>query len=302
MGHTWYRGESTALGPAKPGGDLHDFGDGLYLTDTKAIAERYAQMRVSTGGGQERILEVSINRGELGRVLDLTADPRWAQFLRTPSIPGNLQTTPERLIRLANENYGRCFEAFLAQNRIRIQDFNAVIGPEFVRGGKQLAILHRNGAPSSFAVQIRARLQPIGGGPPAGLPTLVPPATGLRGVVSNQAAMAVVGQLLGAALQAIGDYGIQRRVRQELEGQAAAVANILGRGEGVLVIVALQEWETEDFNGNRVRNFLDLYLEGGPDQATAMRRWQGTPRYLKNAPPGWRVKTQYSWIPPQPAK
>ena len=312
MSDTWFRGESTNAGPARPGGHIHDFGDGVYFTDSKPVAELYARTRVKESGGDPRVYQVRTSSPVLGRVLDLTNDPRWQTFLRTPQIPGSLQTTPETLIRQANENYGRFFQAFVGQNRIRLQDYDAVIGPEFVRGGKQLGILHRDGRASPIAVQVLARMQLVDSARAGGSSPVVPPTRstpplgggGLRGagrgVVSNQAAMAMVGQLLGAGIQAIGDVGIQRRIRQELEtAHALSITNILNRGEGVLVIIVLQEWERPDVNGMRARGLLSVLVEGGPTQQEALDRWRNTPRLLQGPPRGWRVRTEYSWIPPQ---
>jgi len=161
MAEIWYRGQSNTVAPSKPGGSIHDFGDGMYLTDSREVAEQYARTRVAYGGGQPEVLSINIERSELGRVLDLNSDPRWQQFLRTPQVPGNPDMTPEKLIRMANENYGRFFEQFVRANKIRIKEYDAVIGPEFVRGGSQLAILHEDGRPSSLAIKIRSRLRPV---------------------------------------------------------------------------------------------------------------------------------------------
>jgi hypothetical protein len=62
---------------------------------------------------------------------------------------------------MANENYGRFFEQFVRVNKIRIKEYDAVIGPECVRGGSQLAILHEDGRPSPLAIKIRGRLRPV---------------------------------------------------------------------------------------------------------------------------------------------
>lgn len=270
------------------------------------MAERYATTRVSEGGGQPEVLMVELERSELGRVLDLTLDPRWQQYLRTPQIPGRANTTPESLIRLANENYSRFFEDFIAQNKIRVQDYNVVIGPEFVRGGSQLCILHRDGQPSQLAIEIRARLQPaLRPGAPRG--TALPPVPGGRlaqlsraqGIVGNQAAMALLGQLLGVAIQSIGDLGIQRRVQNELQTtHAQFIERTLSRGEGVLVVISMQEWSQADFNGMRARTLLSVSVESGPTQEAALRNWQSAPRLMPGPSQGWRAFEQYSWIDP----
>ncbi len=151
MAEIWYRGQSNTVAPSEPGGSIHDFGDGMYLTDSREVAEQYARTRVEDGGGQPEVLTINIERSELGKVLDLSSDPRWQRFLSHPQVPGRPDLTPENLIKMANENYGRFFEQFVRKNKIRIKEYDAVIGPEFVRGGTQLAILHKNDGPSPLA-------------------------------------------------------------------------------------------------------------------------------------------------------
>ncbi len=305
MGDTWYRGQSSAVAPAAPGGAIHDFGDGVYLTSSKDVADLYARTRVSSGGGQIQVLKIDINRSELGRVLDLGTDPRWNRFLRQPVIPGRADRTPEALIRMANENYGRLFEQFLQQNNIRIQDYDVVIGPEFVRGGSQLCILHRNGQPSPLATRINARLQPIEPvvTPNEEVPTVPGRALAqqsrVQGIVGNQAAMMLLGQLLGAGIQFIGDIGIRRQVQQKLSTtHAADIQAILSRGDGVLVIISMQEWEQPDDNGMRARTLLEVYIQGDPTQAIALTNWQTIPKLLAGPAKGWRKFEQYFWIDP----
>src|SRR5262249_33273496 len=99
---TWYRGEGTGVQPATPGGVGHDFGDGLYLTDDPAVAARYAATRaVSLKGSTPLVTAATFERSLLGKVLDLTTDVRWKQYL-AEGIAGR---TNEGLIKLANENY-----------------------------------------------------------------------------------------------------------------------------------------------------------------------------------------------------
>lgn len=292
--------------PSKPGGAIYDFGDGVYLTSSKDVAELYARTRVSGGGGQPQVLKVEIDRAELGRVLDLSNDPRWNRFLRQPAIPGMPDRTPEALIRMANENYGRFFEQFIQQNNIRIQEYDAVIGPEFVRGGSQLCMLNRNGQPSPLAARISTRLQPIEPLVPdneSNVPTVpgrnLMQQSRIQGIVGNQAAMALLGQLLGAGIQFIGDIGIRRQVQQKLVNtHAKGIQAILSRGEGVLVIISMEEWEQPDFNRMRARMLLDVYIEGGPTQAIALKNWRRIPRLLKGPAKGWRSFEQYVWIDP----
>ena len=152
---TWYRGEAEGVPPARPGSVPHDFGDGLYLSDDPNVAGRYAETCAGSTPESGRVVRASFERSVLGRVLDLTENPRWASFL---SRRMGSQTV-EQLIRLANENYGRMFQAFLQENRLNLNDFDAIIGQEFVRGGNQLCI--RN---PEIQVQVRSMLSPVTAG------------------------------------------------------------------------------------------------------------------------------------------
>ncbi len=151
--------------------------------------------------------------------------------------------------------------------------------------------------------------QPINGkyeSGPIGLNDPIPVISGLRAtmkganrVIQNQDLMAIFGQLLGAGLQWIGDIGIQRNVENELKTtHAKSIAASFSRGEGVLVIIHLQEWAQEDFNGMRARSLLGVSIQGGANQKAALDTWQRQPRLLKGPAEGWRAFDQYSWIDP----
>jgi hypothetical protein len=121
----------------------------------------------------------------------------------------------------------------------------------------------------------------------------------LRGIVGNQAAMALLGQLLGSAIQGIGDLGIQRNIQEQLRTtHAAAIDQYLSQGYGVLIIIRMQEWETPDFNGMRGRGLLGVHVEGGPTQAAALNKWRQR-KFLQGPPEGWRTYEEYSWIDPR---
>jgi hypothetical protein len=251
----------------------------------------------------------------MGRVLNLTVNQRWAQFMSeraTPNTPTN-----EQLIRMANENYSRMFQAFLQKEGIDIRHYDSVVGPEFVRGGKQLCLLMKNGQPSRAAVNVRGNFKLIYSGgkeletisvpaPNAGSRPSVPlniPTTNSRigRALGNQAAVAMAGVLLESLFMAIGDMGIERRVRSELQNRyARGIATFLSQGQGVLVIIALAQWQQPDFNGMRARMFLSVDIEPGPTPEAAMKNWQSEPRLRPGAPSGWEAFDTYSWIAPGP--
>jgi len=160
MGGKWYRGEGVGVGPGRPGGALHDLGDGLYLSDSEDVALLYGRTRAASAKGY-RVLEVSINRSDLGNVLDLTADSRWLKFMTRPMVPGT-KNVESRLdyLQIKHELYQQFFEEFIRENNIKIYSYDAVIGPEYVRGGKQLCILYRNGMQTTLSKRIGSLLRP----------------------------------------------------------------------------------------------------------------------------------------------
>jgi hypothetical protein len=93
--------------------------------------------------------------------------------MKAPLIPGH---TRESLIRLANENYSRIFEAFLTEHGIDLKEYDAIIGPEYVRGGSQVNI--RN---PKLAATLQGRMVPVDLSAPAGAePPTGAPAVGSR--------------------------------------------------------------------------------------------------------------------------
>jgi hypothetical protein len=160
---TWFRGEGVGTAPNEQGKNLHDFGDGLYLSDKEDVALQYARLR-APGDNSWQVLEATIDRQSLGKVLDLTTDPRWQRFMTQPMYPGtnsaNLNKSRLEHVRMKYELYGQFFKEFQQAHNIDIKDFDAVVGPEYVRGGKQLCILNKNGFPTRVSARIRALFRP----------------------------------------------------------------------------------------------------------------------------------------------
>ena len=154
---TYFRGESSLHRPARSGQYSMDFGDGLYLSSDRKTAEIYAQKRVVKTGGTAVITQVAIKPGELGNMLDLTTDARWSKFYNTPMVSGKSDTTPKILMQVQQNNYA-IFQQFLRENKIDINRYDAVKGPEITHGGTQIVILDKNGTRSTIAQRIQARL------------------------------------------------------------------------------------------------------------------------------------------------
>src|SRR5262245_48324355 len=158
MPDIWYRGEGVGVPQSTPGSTpAHDLGDGMYLTDRLDVAKKYAEIRATSIEGR-RVYSVPVDLQGM-RVLDLTTDPRWQKFMEpvAPGLPSN-----ESLIRQANENYGKFFQSFVKKEKINLDEFDAVIGHEYVRGGKQVSILFKGSRPSSLQVRLRGTFRPVG--------------------------------------------------------------------------------------------------------------------------------------------
>jgi hypothetical protein len=78
---TWYRGEGVNISPAKSGAMTHDFADGLYFADTLEGAKPFA--RRADLPADQRLYQVRIDLGSM-KVLNLSSDPRWANYMKEP--------------------------------------------------------------------------------------------------------------------------------------------------------------------------------------------------------------------------
>src|SRR5262245_16304618 len=145
----WLRGEGAGVAPSKPGGSLHDFGDGVYYTDRLDIAEIYATRRATTPDGR-RVWSVTIKRASLGRVLDLTMDARWHNFMTNTSEKFLLGKSRMDFLKTKQELYGQFFKEFAARHKIDLDSFDVIIGPEYNLGGRQLCIRYKNGQPTKL--------------------------------------------------------------------------------------------------------------------------------------------------------
>src|SRR5262249_5586554 len=100
-----------------------------------------------------RVWWVAVDRSSLGSVLDLTMDSRWSRFMNEPIHKGG--NSRLYYLKIKHELYDQFFREFLTLNKIDIKKFDAGIGPEYNVGGKQLAILHKNGLATSLNRRIR---------------------------------------------------------------------------------------------------------------------------------------------------
>jgi hypothetical protein len=122
--------------------DPHDYNNGLYLTRQRWLAEEYARLRSGETGGRPLVYEAEISRNLLGRILDLEsgqAAQDWHAFLGSEYVPGKTWRSllpPEN----ANRNYWTVFRAFLEKTGRKLDDYDTIIGPEYVRVGSQICV------------------------------------------------------------------------------------------------------------------------------------------------------------------
>jgi hypothetical protein len=141
----WFRG--VAVGGAGPSSaDVHDFGPGLYFTNLDHVAGDYAKFRSGDFNNRNErttalpaILYGNFDEATLGRTLDLTAGQMgeaWGAFERE-GVPG---MTNRDVMRTNPDKYLQTFKTFTNRNGIHLNEYSAIIGPEYQRGGKQLCI------------------------------------------------------------------------------------------------------------------------------------------------------------------
>lgn len=150
---TWYRGGAEGVGSASHGAVIHDLGDGMYMTDSPEVAQRYAQLRAGETPSTARAWSANVDRSSLGRVLDLTTDSRWQAHMERVVSEG---TKMKDLLKFPGKNYWHIFEGFLKEHGLKLSDYDAIIGPEAQRGGKQICI--RN---PEIAAKVKSGFKPM---------------------------------------------------------------------------------------------------------------------------------------------
>jgi hypothetical protein len=215
----WYRGEGAGVSPAKPGGHLHDFGDGVYFTNEERVARTYAQRRAPNNPANQRVWMVALDRATLGRVLDLTLDARWQQFMNRKE---SMLLGKSRLeyLKTQHELYDQFFKEFLRLHKINIGSYDVVIGPEYNLGGKQLCILHKNGQPAKLAARVRALFRPVTAvvrwtvstaiGMPVDVQVAPPP-----GSLKIRFVKVVGGSILAAGLMLVVGYWLGKKTQEQ---------------------------------------------------------------------------------------
>lgn len=318
----WMRGEAAGGPVAMPGEWIHDFGDGMYFTDQHKVARMYAEKNAASPD-QQRIVGVVIDTSKY-RVLDLRdttklEGQKWAEQF-SPKTPGGEKLFEVISSGTLNKMYGTVFDTFLRANNLNRNDYDLIIGPEYVRGGMQMCVVQKGAGPSALALQLRSEFKTISVGPagppqtakavyrPPQIRSVTPrpvslgdrftmPNNPLRRVAANQNAMAA----LGIAFEAAGFWYQQKEmaaeVRRRLETKYRDyVQQAFSRGEGVLAIIYINEWILPDVNGFYPKMLAGVAVESGPTQDDAFYTYRSRQNLTPGPSPNCRIYEMYQWV------
>jgi hypothetical protein len=146
-GERWFRGQASDVPRTKPGQVVHDLGDGVYYTSGAGAAESYGKLREKDNpGSQSSTGGFVVDTKSLGRVLDLTKDHRWADFLRSKPLSPSMGSTWREYMSRTTEFYNAGFGEFLRRHNIKhttigghissLPDFDVVIAEDLIRNPK----------------------------------------------------------------------------------------------------------------------------------------------------------------------
>lgn len=255
---TWYRGEAAGVPRASPGGSIHDLGDGLYLTDSLAAAQGYGDLRAGKAG-KGYVVGRAFDQRLLGKTLDLTADPRWVEFMSRPPPVASMGSSWRAYASLGTEQYWGSVKAFLHENKIDLAEYDSVIAEDLIRnpGAKQLCI--RNPA---IAEKIDDMLERVPEPPVEPRPAT--PGTGGR-TTPGEPTSGNAGEAPGLA-------------------EGPAEASMAGEGMGIEEMALVGESVISDLMGGLLfAAALEILLAFLPQQAQpadeATQGWLGDPRW-----------------------
>ncbi|MFD9460412.1 DUF4157 domain-containing protein [Streptomyces sp. NPDC060027] len=164
----WYRGYAEGAAVARDGPYRHDLGEGLYFSDEPDVANEYGALRAQEQGKptSQRLGRVKLDQNKMGRVFDFTKELDFMKYY---------EHTKATLKEVSGDPYRNLVENHLRVKNIKLEDFDILIGPEGIRGGRQMCI--RNPALIKSALD-RLEHQTPGGGTPGTGGGTAPPTRG----------------------------------------------------------------------------------------------------------------------------
>ncbi len=151
-----YRG-TTYRWMAGGSSDIHDLGPGTYWSYEREQGVRFAQMRSSEAQRDEPgtvglLLQSEVAPSDLGRVFDFYNNPtlrrEWEAFVsRQPGGDFVLRGGSAQM-------YNAHFENWLSTRGMQLQNFDVIVGPDYIHGGSQVCIRDQ-----SIAARVLAQAQ-----------------------------------------------------------------------------------------------------------------------------------------------
>ncbi|MBH5385849.1 hypothetical protein [Bradyrhizobium diversitatis] len=268
----WYRGIAVAgSGPSST--DVHDLGPGTYFTDTSGVAKDYAKFRSTDSKWTARpaVLYGNFAEGSLGPVLDLTSGPdgqAWRQFEETSYVG----MTNRQIMKTNPERYGPMFKEWVAQRGLNLNQYAAIVGPEYLRGGRQLCIRNPEVADRVIASMVGQSVY----APPPVLPNAISLTYSGRGQANGHIMVAVFAVVDAAANyfnQKFQEAAIHRVVKQDLQSIRDWQAK--HPGDGALIAITFRRTVlNSEFMQNKVLiqpgdafEFSSIYFAPSPEEA-----------------------------------
>jgi len=157
----WYRGfaEGAPLSADAASGQrgvVHDLGGGMYFSDIEAVARQYADIRVAdlAAKGTKTTGKVAggmFDPASIGTMIDLTQDQKFM----------NLYNTVSKTMNMSGEPYRNLVNGHLKNMGTNVDSYAVIIGPEGIKGGRQMRI--KDVSVANRVVEGMMRAKPGGG-------------------------------------------------------------------------------------------------------------------------------------------
>lgn len=283
----WYRGIAPG-GPGAVATDVHDLGPGAYFTDTLDVAKDYAKFRAADSNlkANQRtvypaVLYGNFGEGSLGPILDLTSGTdgqAWRKFEET-SYTG---MTNRQIMKTNPERYGPMFRDWASKRGLNLNQYAAIIGPEYLRGGRQLCIRNPEVADRVVGSMIGQSVF----APPPVLPSPTTLTYSIRGQ-ANGSAMVVAFMIVDALSNYLNTKFREADVQRVLKHDQQSIRDWQSKHpeDGALIVITFRRTLiNSEFMQNKVLiqpgdtfEFTSIYFAPSPDEAVKQmnmeRQW-----------------------------
>jgi hypothetical protein len=306
----WYRGTAIGVPPAR--GEIHDLGDGTYYTDKLDVAYGFAGMRSKSDEQVPYVMWGKVDPTTKGKVLDLTtgemkqAWDRFGERRLTPDSP-----TFHEMRRMGGGSAGKMFNNFLAEQRLNLNDYDIVIGPNYIQGGRQMVV-----RTSAAADKIEPLF--VVGAPPKSLPSTNAPLQPLTTELTysakgraNATAMVVAFMVVDAAANYLNSRFQEAEVQKQTASDMQSIRDWQKEHptDGALIVITFKRTViNSEFMKNKVMiqpgdafEYSSLYFAETPQEAAQQmaKEREMTEVDVPDGPYKTVHSKQGIWIPPR---